>query len=494
MGIHPGGLLLLTIALRRGKWYLFALSGAAMVAGSFSRRSALVLLFMAVPLIVWTHRGAMKKAAGYAGSFITGFFAPLIMFIGGLIVFFGYARLMELNFFSIPNFTGDFSIDMTTTSAFDNAIFALQPTIAKALPLFIPLCLGAAFMIGSLMRDRWKAVYLFCALYPPIVRLAFDGMIPSSRIFILMALPFAAIFFIDRGRTGHRTMVASSILLATSAAYSTFILTGDIWNVIIYTTVAAAVVLYLEDRISGDIATPALALVGLVIAITIAVKEPQIEKLLVTMGSIIAMAVPMTLIAAKSPPRGIYIALLSPAILIAVLDQSALTMIACTLLAAGGVVVYIVGDHPSTWGKVRYPLAALSAAGIALVPAFVPIWMIVSIAVLIIIGMISLRIRFVLPGYIGLVLVPATAFYIAYQGTAEVVSASIAACLLLGVMFGALSYSTLVERYRRWIDPRASMMLIMLVIAYLAFYVYYGWTEVYITEFILAAAVTTGPP
>jgi hypothetical protein len=205
------------------------------------------------------------------------------------------------------------------------------------------------------------------------------------------------------------------------------------------------------------------------------------------------MVLSLSLLAADRLPKGIHLGFLACPVLLVVLEPTSIIIICSTFIAIGGTVIFLIRDDEKRLGKARYPLGALSAAAALLVPSWVPLWMIIAVVIISLGALI--RYRFI-KGHSdpiwGIIMVPLIGTVLVWLRTADPVDTMLAASILIMVISGALSFGAMVLRWEKVIDPRASLLMVLLVISYIAFYVYYGWTEVYMTEFMVTASIVGG--
>jgi len=485
--------MMLVMAVRRKRWYLYAASGVVGVLASFSRRSALILFFIVVPYLLWTNRGSVSRALSSTASWFLGFVAPLAAFVGAFIASFGWDRLVEMGWASIPRFTKDFQLDVGDAGLIDNALYTLQPSMFKMGPVLLLLGMGLSVMYVSLLRDRWKGVFLMAVLYPMAVRIAFDTALDTVPMFALMAMPVLAVPLVRRRSLDDRHLLAIALLLSSSVAFSSFVLLGDIWNVIMYTSMAALGLIYLEDRVSGRTMTPVMVAGGAVLLSLIAMKEPQVEKLVLTVSSISVLCLcPMT-IAARKRPGNLHLWFLVPGLLPAAVAPGSTTLAAGAFMAVLGVLCIAIVRDDRMFRTLKYPLASGAVVGIFIIPSWVPMWMVIAV-VLYMAGASALTIRpgpdlgSVLPAA-GLAIVSAL---VCLSYGSDIHQVLFAAVLVGSVVLVAGKAREATTLMRAKVGHDISLLCTMMVLGYLSFYVYYGWTEVYLTEFMVASAIAGG--
>jgi hypothetical protein len=486
-----GSLLLLVMAMRSKRWYLYIASGTTAAIAVFARRSALILLFVVIPLLVWVNRGRLRTLVSRTASYITGFAAPLGMVAVGLSLYLGWDRLNELGWLRIPHFTTEYMPDLGSSRMFGNAVFALQPTIAKGSTLFIPMAMALGIMLASLMKDRWKAVYIGAFLYPMMVRVAFDQAASPTAIFVIMVLPAFVAGIVRTGGDKGKPFTALSILLGSSAAFSSLILTGDIWNVLIYTSVAAMFLVYLEDRIAGDISSSIFCAMGVAMAAVIAGKEPQVSRVLLTTLSVWIIAFSSSLPFRSRTARQMHLGMFAPGILLILLDPSVLAWTAAAVLFGAGALMVLFRDRPNIWRKARFPLALMALAGFAFVPGSLSVPILAASLVMVVVFwfLTTFGRSWAFPGSM-IATLAAGVVLLADGGT--MLQAGVAMLLVLSACLSITGLRSLASRWSGMIDPRVTLLLVLSTIGYIAFYVYYGWTEVYLTEFIVVACISTG--
>jgi hypothetical protein len=147
------------------------------------------------------------------------------------------------------------------------------------------------------------------------------------------------------------------------------------------------------------------------------------------------------------------------------------------------------------WARIRfgYPLIAILSA--FFVPSDMPDWGVY----LPLLGMSMFMVSYFIEPKIMVrisKIIPITgaivAFTLAYYTTRDL-TLSLLASVLVGSASTIMSQLDKVSLlWKEKVGSRISILLLMLVIGYLAFYIYYAWTEVYLTEFLFQAVIIGG--
>lgn len=485
---------LLLDGMERERWWTLLLAGSLVAVAFFARRSALILPLFIVPGLIWVNRGFLVKAVRQALVYGAGFVLPFAIGLGVFISLFGLDRLVELGFLSVPNMTQGWVLDLSTSSTFDSALYAIQPTIWKSLPILVPFLAGCMVLLASLHRNIWRVVYSSCLLWPAFIRMAFDGEASSIEIFIVTMVPLLSILpFLSR-LDPQKAAISLALLLGSAVAFSTTTLSLDIWNVILYTGVGAILLIYLDDRLDSQLGSFVLLGAGLFLLTLICFREPQITTLLSYLVPIAGAAFFLLLPRDNAPNVPLVLkvtGLVLLQIMVLLPDLTGLYLPFVLILPLLGLLA--LGDRGERLWKVLRYLSVLGAlAFIPMVPKEVPQPMIIS--VLLIIPL--LYIAHILPrtGWArlpGSMIAAVVTLAIIWRGSGSIVLGGMAAVLSGTAAAIATSISDLSRTWKHRVPERASVVLFLIVIAYIAFYIYYAWTEVYLMELIVPASMIT---
>lgn len=493
--VISAGIFFLVKAMKEERWYLFLASGTLCGAAFFIRRSALILLLVIFVTLLWTNRDKfskmMKESLIWAGGFLLPFAGGIFFFVA----YFGYDKLDELRWTRIPNITPDWAVDLSGVSTYENALYALQPAMWKGTILVMLTLLGGVVILMSLFRDRWKAAYLAAFLWPAFFRLTFQSEISSLNMARIMIIP-VVVLFIDRTyKEDHGFYLTLSILVGSTVAFSGVFLSGDIWNVIIYLSAGGMVMLYLADRLESRGLSLILLAGGLISLYLITFKEPQIATLVSYFLPVTAMIYGMSLMVAREPPKALPLAALSLFLPMVFLsdDPGALQYIAAFIGIGLGILPGVLDKRRWLMIRMFLPLIALAAA--LFIPERMPIWGVYLPLAGMALFMLSIHIRFGFMKRLGSY-IPITgallAFILAFLSTGSFLISSLA-LVITGTTSTVLSQVHRISMiWKERVGEKISILLLMLVMGYLAFYVYYNWTEIYLSEFIFQASIIGG--
>ncbi|MGA1873719.1 MAG: ArnT family glycosyltransferase [Thermoplasmatota archaeon] len=491
------GLYLLIRGMREDGWKLVMLSGMVCAVAFFIRRSALILPLVIFPSLLWTNRHRFGRMVRESFSWLGGFMIP---FVGGILFFiliFGWDRLEELRWTRIPNITPEWTIDLQNVSSFENALFTIQPTIWKGTFLMMLVLIGGVVILMSLFRDRWKAIYAASFLWPAFMRLAFDSHLGGQSLARIMVLPVVVLFIDGTYKKDHRFYLALSLFIGSTVGFSSVFLSGDIWNVIIYVSAAGIVLVYLADRLESRPLSLVLLAGGLISLYIITFKEPQMADLVRHSLPVTAMVYGLSMVLSRESPGELPLATLGlfvPLLFLAPSLPLWLVIVAAAVVILGLAPMF-GGWEKGKWSRIRFVYPVISLAAVLFMPENLPDWGVYLPLLGMSLFMVSYFLRSSLLGRINK-LVPLTgalvAFTLAFYSTRSF-EISLLASLLVG------STSTIMTQLERisaiWkerVGDGVSVLLFMLVVGYLAFYVYYAWTEIYMTEFLFQAVIIGG--
>ncbi|MEA3558820.1 MAG: glycosyltransferase family 39 protein [Candidatus Thermoplasmatota archaeon] len=491
------GIFFLVKGIMKGRWYNFLISGMFISSAFFVRRSALILLFVIFPALIWTNRDKMKRMFKEGFVFLGGFLAPFFIGIFGFIAYFGWDKLVDLRFTRIPNISSSGDVSFSGSGSFGNALFTLQPTSWVAAGPMMLLLAGCAVIFVSLFKDRWKAVYVGAFLWPAVIRVAFDQQISSLPMARIMVIPIVVLFLNRTYKTHHGFYLTLSILFGSTVAFSYVYLSGDIWNVIIYCAVGGMMLVYLSDRLESRVLSLIPLLGGMISLYFITFKEPQIARLVMFALPVIAVVYSMSLAVLKRSPKQAPLVLLGLALPMFFLTDgpSIFQMVAGSVFVIYAVSLFVIGENVKPWYIIRLISPILAFCAILFLPEGMPAWGLY----LPILGMVM----FMLSRYLQSKLVsrfahlaPVTGGVLAF-GLCFLSSRDIVLSGLAGVYVGITSVilvnlEVLSVIWKEKIGEKISVILLMLVIGYLAFYVYYIWTEIYMMEFLVQFGIIGG--
>jgi len=485
------------LAFQKGRWYLFTISGILAVIPVFVRRSALIMVFIMVPTLLWTGRMSLRKALKETASWVSGFLIPLAVGIAGFFLYFGMDRLRYLRWTRIPHVSSNWDIDLSGPSPFHNALYTLQPTLWKGLPLALMVVIAGGILLMSLHRNRWRPVLAGAVIWPAMAAVLLHGEASPLTMARIMVLPSVVLFMKSDIKRTHGFYLALSLLLGSAVAFSTITLQGDLWNVVIYTGVGAVVLLFLDDRMDSVHFRPVLWFLGILSLFLILDREPRLMDLAAVLAPVAGMTYLLGApFSRKAPAEGHLVVWGLAAITVLSVGLSdPLTYIMVFYLAACGILLLAVRIRGSGWRTVSFILPPGALLFAMAVPSSVPHWG----TYLPVLG----TIIFISSSFLGTRLLRRVDHLMPLTGSVMAFillmldSGSILAALIAAVTVGALS--TVMRQLRPlsliWkmkVGERISVLLFMLVVGYLAFYVYYAWTEVYMSEFILQAALLGG--
>ncbi|MCU0799756.1 MAG: glycosyltransferase family 39 protein, partial [Candidatus Thermoplasmatota archaeon] len=487
-------LFLLIDGMERDRWWTMLLAGSLVAVAFFARRSALILPIFIVPGLVWVNRGSPFKAAKQALVYGAGFVLPMVIGIGTFTALFGLDRLLELGFLNIPNMTQEWAIDLSTVSTFDSALYAIQPTIWKSLPLLVPFLAGCLVLLSSLHRNIWRVIYTSCLLWPALIRMALDGEASSMEIFIVTLVPLLSILPFLARLEPQKAGISLALLLGSAVAFSTTTLSLDIWNVILYTGVGAVLLVYLDDRLDSQLGSFVLLGAGLFLLTLICFREPQINTLLSYLVPVAGAAFFLMLPRDNAPnvPQLLKVTgLVLLQLMVRIPDLTGLYLPFILILPLLGLLA--LGDWGERfWKVIRYLTALGALAFIPMVPRGMSEPMIVTVLLVVLLLYVShLFPRTGWTRLAGSVTGAVVSFVIIWSGTGSLVLGGVAAVLCGSASAISTSIVDLSMTWRHRVPERVSVVLLLIVIAYLAFYIYYAWTEVYLMELIVPASIIT---
>ncbi len=494
--ISPGVFFLVKGSMK-GRWYHFLISGLLFSSAFFVRRSALILLLAVFPALIWTNRDSVRSMMKEAMAFLGGFLLPLLMGIFGFMAYFGWDKLQDLRWTRVPHVTAEWSVDLSGISTYENALYTLQPTTWVGAGPVMLLLAGGAVLYASLFKDRWKAVYVAALLWPAMMRVSFDQQMSSLSLARIMVIPVIALFLNRTYKTRHGFYLSLSILFGSAVAFSFVFLSGDIWNVIIYCAVGGMTLVYLADRLQSRLLSLIPLFGGLICLYLISLKEPQIERLVLFILPVAGITYSLSLFVLKKVTGEVPMVLIGMAApLLLLMDGPGVLQIASgVLIALFALLILFIRDRKRMWYVIRL-LTPIPAFCFALfLNENAPAWSVY----LPLLGMVI----FMLSGYIRsrLIasfshLVPVTgaimAFILCLAATRDIVLSGFS-----GVFIGITSVvianlDNLSSIWKQKVGEKLSVILLMLVIGYLAFYVYYAWTHIYMMEFLLQFALIGG--
>ncbi len=484
----------LILAIEKEKFYFFALSGFISFFAVFVRRSALILLFIIIPTLIWTNRHTFKKIIKETGSWALGFIIPLAAGIGGFIVYFGWSKLEDMRWTRVPNVTPDWQVDLARYSQYDNALYTLQPITNKALPLVLLSVIALGIILMAIHRNRWKPVYIGAFLWPAMAAIQFHDRFSDLTLARIMILPIVVLFIERTIKRNHKFYLALSILLGSVVAFSTVTLPGDLWNVMMYTSVGAVVLIYLDDRMDSPFLRPILWFGGIISLLIIIEREPRIELLMLTLLPIAGMAYCLGSTFSKTTPEQNHLimwGMMIPIVWVKGISDP-WTILSVSFIIVLGILSTIARNDERRWRILSFILPIGSVMFAINIPESVPFWGIYLPILGTIIYMASTFLRSPLLKKIDH-LVPITgavmAFIVVYTQTNDLILSLIASVTVGSLSTVMRQLNTLSIIWKKLIDEKISVLLFMMVIGYLAFYIYYAWTEVYLTEFLLQATI-----
>ncbi|MBN1390096.1 MAG: glycosyltransferase family 39 protein [Candidatus Thermoplasmatota archaeon] len=495
--VLSAGLYLLVRGVKEDRWGLLFFSGMICAVAFFIRRSALILPFVVVPSLLWVHREYFGKMVKGSLSWISGFLMPFAGGIAGFMIYFGWDRLQEIRWTRIPNITPEWTIDLQGLSSYEYALYTLQPTIWKGTFLVMLVMIGGLVMLMSLFRDRWKAVYAAAFLWPAFMRVAFDMHMGGLDLARMMVIPSIVLFSDRTIRKDHRFFLALSILIGSTVGFSSVRLSGDIWNVVIYLSAAGLVLLYLSDRLQSRMLSSILMAGGLISLYLITFKEPQIAELVRFSLPVITMVYGMSLVLAREVPDELPLTVVGAFVPMVFLYPGipVWAMMVGALAVVLGIVPLIMGREHFRWSRTRFAYPLISVLSVFFIPNGMPLWGIYLPFIGMVLFMLPTFIRSHFMTSISRV-IPVTgtflAFCLAFYSTGSL-TMSLLAAVIIGSASAFLKHLEPTSMmWRENVGEKISVVLLMLVVGYLAFYVYYAWTEVYMTEFLFPAVVIGG--
>ena len=485
-------ILLLLIALEKDSWYLFVLSGIMVFLAVAVRRSALIMLFIIVPTLIWINRNSIKKMMKQTLCWTAGTVLPIAFTVSYMVHLYGIEKMKDMVLTRIPNVASDWSVSIGGTTYLPNFIFAAKPVIWYSLTLVVPLLIGGGILLMAIHKNRWRAVYAGAFLWPVIIRTAFSQEISSFSMFILMLLPVLPLLLEGSRKRGSEFYLALSILLGSSAAFSNIYLSNTIWNVIIYSSVGAVILLYLNDRISNHISDIVFMLMGMALLFLITTREPQMLRMASFVLPVMGISYCLSLLKLNSASMRIPLSLGGIILSLFLINRpwGAFEILSAVSFAA---FIFMIIYKKKEWKRIKVFSIILVLSLLAFIPQDMPWWGIAIPVTITFIVLFSDMLK-VKRGY---EVVPiASASIIAFS----IVLIDSGSSLLSGisvVLVGSLS--ALLTRidllsfiWKRKVPEKVSIILIMLIFGYLAFYVYYSWMEVYFTEFLFQAVIIAG--
>lgn len=490
--------------VKDGKWYLFLISGFLMSSAFFVRRSALILLLVIFPALLWTNRDSLRSMFKEAFSFLGGFFAPMFIGLSGFILYFGYDRLVDMRFTRIPNISPAGDVNFSGTNSFENALYTLQPTTWVGAGPMLLLLAGGAVLFVSLFKDRWKGVYLGAFLWPALVRVMLDQQMSSLPMARIMVVPVVALFLNRTYKADHGFYLALSILFGSSVAFSYVFLSGDIWNVVIYCSVGAMVLVYLADRLDSRLLTLLPLIGGLISVYFITFREPQIARLLMFMLPITGVTYTLSLSVLKKHPRQIPLVVTGITVpLVFLLHPLSVVQIIFVVLismfAAASLILLTADSVFRRWIKGWYFLR-LASPVISLSFAFlmiddIPGWGLYLPLLGIVIFMLSGYLRSALMNRFAH-LIPVTggimAFGLCYMATSDLILSGLSGIFISVVSVIISNLEILTDIWKHKVPEKISVILFTMTVGYLGFYVFLRWTHVYMMEFLFQFALIGG--
>lgn len=488
-------ILLLLIALEKDSWYLFVLSGLMTFFALAVRRSALIMLFIIIPTLIWINRNSIQKMMKQTLTWAAGTILPIVSVALYLIHNYGIDKMKDLVLTRIPNVASDWSVSIGGTTYLPNFIFAAKPVLWYSLTLIIPLLIGGGILLMAIHKNRWKAVYAGAFLWPVIVRTAFSQEISPLSMFIIMLLPVLPLLLEGSRKRGSEFYLALSILLGSSAAFSNIYLSNTIWNVIIYSSVGAVILLYLNDRISNDVTDVVFMLMGMALLFLITSREPQMLRMALFVMPVMGICYCLSLLKLRSSSMKIPLTLGGIILSMFLINRpwGAFEIISAVSFAAFIFMIIYKRKEARAYNRIKVFSIILVLSLLAFIPQGMTWW---GIAIPVTITFIVLF-SDMLKVKRGFEVVPiASASIIAFS----IVLIDSGSLLLSGISFVLVgSLSALLTRidllsfiWKRKVPEKISIILIMMIIGYLAFYVYYSWMEVYFTEFLFQAVIIGG--
>lgn len=489
-------ILTLVYAFEKEKWYMFALSGFLAVSGAFIRRSALIMFFIIIPTLVWTNRDSFKKMGKETLSWAGGYLLPLILGLGSLFLYYGYDKLKEMNFTKVPHLTENLSVSVSGILTQESFIYAAQPISWKALTLVILTVVASGVLLTALFKNKWKVVYLGALLWPALAAVIFYDKLSDFTLARVMVLPIVVLFIETGMKRSFQFYIALSILIGSAVAFSTITLAGNLWNVVIYMSIGAIVLVYLEDKMDSKVISPFLLFGGILFLLLLMNREPGLKDLFLVLlpiaGMTYCIGVPLT----RKPDNGMIFALfgfLIPIVFFSSFDPLMILTI-LFLSVIGAFLIYSIRSKKG-WKLVSllFPIGAVFFA--LQIPQNVPFW---GIYLPILGTIIYMGSAFTGLPFIKKLdhIIPLTGaiigFIIVYMDTSSIFYSAIA-LVLVG------SFSTMMRQldnlsiiWKKLVKERISILFIMMIFGYLLFYDYYLWREVYFTEFLFQAAILSG--
>jgi hypothetical protein len=172
-----------------------------------------------------------------------------------------------------------------------------------------------------------------------------------------------------------------------------------------------------------------------------------------------------------------------------------LTILSLFFIFCFGMILLLMQKKSHNWRKVSFFIPVVSIFFGLMIPEDTPFWGIY----LPIIGTMVFMISSHLGGRMFKKidhLIPMTggvmAFLVVYMDDGSLLLSLIAAGLVGSLSTVMRELEKISILWEKKVGERISILLLLMVIGYLAFYVYYAWTEVYLTEFILQATLMGG--
>ena len=479
----------LVLALKDQKWYLFLISGFVAAPAVAVRRSALILPLVLFPALIWINRSSLKRILKEAFPWLGGFLIPAAGGFIAFVVHFGWSKLEELRFFRAPEFT--------VGSTFENVFYTLHPVSWKGAALAIFLLFGCAVLLMSLFRDRWKIAFASAFLWAAFMRIALgtEGL-SDQEMARLMVIPVVVLFAKGMYAGKWQLYASITILFGSAVAFSTLTLTGDIWNVVIYSSAGALMLLYLNDRLDSRLLGYALLAGGMVLLVIVSEKEPQIRDIVLTILPVAGVCFSYSIPSVKNPGMGIPVTMVSMVFPLLWFSDAPLHAFAGGLIVVSlaAVLVYSIRVGKK-WSVIRYIPVLASLGFIFLLPDEIPAWGVYLPILGIVIFDLAPLLRFGILKRVG-DFMPVTGFFLAFLlawiGTGDPILSLFSAVMVGAASSAIVNANSLASVWKEKVGERISLPLIMLVVGYLAFYVYYAWTEVYLTEFLLQATLIGG--
>ena len=460
---------LLILAIEKGKFFFFALSGFISFFAVFVRRSALILLFIIIPTLIWTNRHTFIKMIKETGSWALGFIIPLAAGIGGFIAYFGWSKLEDMRWTRVPNITPDWQVDLARYSQYDNALYTLQPITNKALPLVLLSVIALGIILMAIHRNRWKPVYIGAFLWPAMAAIQFHDRFSDLTLARIMILPIVVLFIERTIKRNYRFYLALSILLGSAVAFSTITFPGDLWNVMMYTSVGAMVLIYLDDRMDSSLLRPILWFGGLISILIIMEREPRIELLISTLLPIAGMTYCLGSTFSKTTPDENHLILWGMIIPIVWVKgiSDPWTILSVSFIIVLGILSTIARNDERRWRILSFILPIGSVMFAINIPEPVPFWGIYLPILGTIIYMASTFIKSPILKKIDH-LVPITgavmAFILVYTQTNDLILSLIASVTVGSLSTVMRQLNTLSIIWKKLIDEKISVLLLMMVI------------------------------